>query len=1532
MKKKLLSLLLVLSMMLGMVAVMPITIGAADLQQDGGVYLIYTEDDWDTFAAMSDKNGTFKLMADLDFTGRSVSQVKNFTGTFDGNGKTISGITMHTSGEAGMFECSGGVKTVKNFVLTNSSFSGVQWVGAIFCDTVANTTIENVYITDTVSVHAAGKNSTVTAYVGGFVGGCASTSTTLTIKNCVFAGTVTSGGQYTGGFVGSGNSTSGKIHCIQIDNCLMMGNVSTAATKSTRTSGFVGYNYQKDDATLQNSITNSIFAGTVTNAYSTFADEGNLTVTNCYATKCENGVYWCDDYNGGDKKTLADANVTEVKTVKLIGEVSSDIMSNLPGWTAREDDIIVPTGVAGFNLPQSKYYGANAWDGSAADGFASGSGTSADPYLITNESEWEFFAQSCYNGTTYSGKYIKLMNNLTFNKGDASAWASAAPANSVTPAGQDGDATNPFSGNFDGNGKTISGVYMKVSTHWGGGLFGCTKNATISNFKLTNSAFVFEAKGWSAAVAGENYNKLTVSNVYVDASVYVTASGCGAIGGVVGGLEADSDVTVDNCVFAGTIAGSTGETGGIIGSGNSNKLNVTNCLFIGSVSGKTNVAGIVGGTGASGSIIENCISVGTAANAIAAKCTDQTTVYIKNCWYMGEKAHLTGSSTKPATENLVKLDSIKAVVGTDATVSIEGWTKRDGDVMVPNGVASFDLPQWYVAPVLRGEGTSANPYLIADANDWLTFADMAKEKDFAGQYVVLESDIDFKNVTVAPVEGFAGTFDGKFYTIKNLTMSGSGDIGLFCSLGDNATVKNFVIKSSSYTVKNGNWIGAVACCTNGKNVTISGIYVDRDVTINAGKKDGNSIAGGILGGVYGTNSAVVTVDNCAFAGTITATGDNVGGIVGSAEKDLEINKDNTLIVTNCMNMGTVVSDNNLVAGIAVGQTATIENCVNIGKVAGAKYVGGIYAGNPKSDITVTNCYSYGSIEGHNTAGGGTITVTDCVATSSLGAMVGNSATVPATFAKRAGDFAVPAALNAYIPTLLTMQMYNGAAVRFDNPTGIRFTAILSAEYLNSLKGDKEATFGIIIAPTDYVEEADAFTVDALDALDYEYAYVTIPAELIYSGGEDMGYYEFRGTLGGIHDYNYDREFSAIAYVEVDGEYYYSAYNAEDNSRSIAYVAQKAYEDTNYEKTSAYPNEIADQAGVYSPYTAAQREILLAFFGKSDALDLHFLSYNIRNVEGGYDNYSFQDDYKVHYEYTDREKYVIDYLVNYGADIIGLQEVSWKKAVSANSQLDWFDTLGDEDTVAGLTAAGYTCVKGADIYAAGYSPRKTMYNPIYFKTDTFNLIASGDKWFSSTPDVPSTIDGANTYKNLHYVVLEHKETGVRFVYVNLHLIVQGDNNFVHNGDGEDTEFKVQQLQVIYLRSILQDLQDQYDLPMFVGGDFNNTYNTISDWFKKSVVGENEWDISNGTPEETVKLSIARDQAVSKTPSLRSCPQGEAFDVKAVNGNAIDLWFTSNLGDSVVHVYQIIDNMTTTSTGEKYPSDHLPAKLYVTLYID
>ena len=360
MKKKIVSIALVLSMLVGILAMMSISVGAAepDLDKDGNVYLIKSLDDWTVFAGNSDEGwtGSFRLEADLDFSGVTYAPVRNFTGTFDGNGHTISGITYESDNESGMFRCTGGEKVVKNFVLTNSTFKGAKWVGAIFCDTNDNTTISNVYVTNSVTVHADN------GYVGGFVGGLGTKGHRVTIKNSVFAGTVTSGSQYGGGFIGNGNSQSGKLRSIEIDTCLMMGSVSTTKTSSPRTSGFFGYNYLSNtdvkDNTLKNVIKNSIYAGIGTNNYSQFGDGDNMVVQNCYTINGE-GKMWCDDYNGGDHKLEDDGTGVTLIEGGMPAIIGLDAAISSLGWTKREGDIIVPDGVADFAPDTSELWAAS---------------------------------------------------------------------------------------------------------------------------------------------------------------------------------------------------------------------------------------------------------------------------------------------------------------------------------------------------------------------------------------------------------------------------------------------------------------------------------------------------------------------------------------------------------------------------------------------------------------------------------------------------------------------------------------------------------------------------------------------------------------------------------------------------------------------------------------------------------------------------------------------------------------------------------------------------------------------------------------------------------------------------------------------------------------------------------------------------------------------------------------------------------------------------------------------------------------------
>ena len=54
----------------------------------------------------------------------------------------------------------------------------------------------------------------------------------------------------------------------------------------------------------------------------------------------------------------------------------------------------------------------DSWDGTAASGFAYGSGTSSSPYVIETAEQLAYLAQSVNSGNSYSGKYISLESNI----------------------------------------------------------------------------------------------------------------------------------------------------------------------------------------------------------------------------------------------------------------------------------------------------------------------------------------------------------------------------------------------------------------------------------------------------------------------------------------------------------------------------------------------------------------------------------------------------------------------------------------------------------------------------------------------------------------------------------------------------------------------------------------------------------------------------------------------------------------------------------------------------------------------------------------------------------------------------------------------------------------------------------------------------------------------------------------------------------------------------------------------------------------
>ena len=352
MSKKILSLLIVLSMLVSMLTVMTVNAVA-----DENVITIASVDDW--MEKVNGKNDlgnkTINVTADeLDFKDKELTPVTKFSGTFEGNGVVMKNITMSGSGDVGLFCTSSG--TYQNIVISDSTFTCTgQWIAPLLCCTNNNTNVSNVYISASVFISVTGSESS--SYAGGIIGGCGDKAVEydVIVTDCVFAGSITATGKYAGGIVGSGAGDSDTAHNITIKNTIVLGKTAGKSPSC----GFVGYN--KYGAV---NLENCIYAGGAENdyfpSYPFFRDNKSCTVVNCYTTHvnsddtvyCGTGTtkglaYTADGsgvvYLNKDKTFEENADLIEWKEC-LMGMDAPEIT----GFTKRSSDVMVPNGVAAF--------------------------------------------------------------------------------------------------------------------------------------------------------------------------------------------------------------------------------------------------------------------------------------------------------------------------------------------------------------------------------------------------------------------------------------------------------------------------------------------------------------------------------------------------------------------------------------------------------------------------------------------------------------------------------------------------------------------------------------------------------------------------------------------------------------------------------------------------------------------------------------------------------------------------------------------------------------------------------------------------------------------------------------------------------------------------------------------------------------------------------------------------------------------------------------------------------------------------------
>ena len=243
-----------------------------------------------------------------------------------------------------------------------------------------------------------------------------------------------------------------------------------------------------------------------------------------------------------------------------------------------------------------------------------------NPYQISTAAELAWFRDYVNgtivddgeaDGTTHPSASATLTGNI-----DLSEFCHAADGTkytdelSWTPIG---NRSKPFKGTFDGNGKTISNLYINTTADvigfFGGAAEGgCIKNITFDNAKVKSTSYCIgilvgqarscieniktlancsvEGKGYVGGIAGE----VIVNNI-CNCENHAMVKGANFVGGIVGDYT-QSGKSITSCANYGVVTGTENSVGGIAGYFDSGTIQ--NCANYGDVTGIGNVGNLIG--------------------------------------------------------------------------------------------------------------------------------------------------------------------------------------------------------------------------------------------------------------------------------------------------------------------------------------------------------------------------------------------------------------------------------------------------------------------------------------------------------------------------------------------------------------------------------------------------------------------------------------------------------------------------------------------------------------------------------------------------------------------------------------------------------------------------------------------------------------------------------------------------------------------------------------------------------------------------
>lgn len=286
-----------------------------------------------------------------------------------------------------------------------------------------------------------------------------------------------------------------------------------------------------------------------------------------------------------------------------------------------------------------------------------------------------------------------------------------------------------------------------------------------------------------------------------------------------------------------------------------------------------------------------------------------------------------------------------------------------------------------------GTGTAEDPYQIANGAELAYLASSVNSGEtYAEKNFVLTANINLNGLSWTPIANsfsdallggsdyrvFAGNFDGKGYTISNVSIGSettpleSDVLGLFGATEGKISNLNLDTVSIHGVAKIAS-IGAVVGFAGGlvgssagsiENCHVTGLAMDMSAPSDV------YAAAYWVGGLVGALDGAQLINECSVSGSITekAGKGSIGGLIGELGKAAKITYSRSDVTVNVKadsrggaNVGGFIGKGN---GKTDAETI-IRNCYATGNVTGGAYTGGFAGG--LWGLNIKNCYASGNV-------------------------------------------------------------------------------------------------------------------------------------------------------------------------------------------------------------------------------------------------------------------------------------------------------------------------------------------------------------------------------------------------------------------------------------------------------------------------------------------------------------------------------------------------------------------------------------------